>query len=151
MIVQLKFCSLLYLIKCLFRFCIFYIYNTQTLFSFFFPSFLYCNSRYFSDGFASMPCPLPVLRCEWWIVLPALSEVWRYGARSAFQYCQLFTAHIHDCPCHRAKGRLFHRFTSSYLRSEGLKDETLRVMSKKNWNEHTVQRLAEICVRASWI
>lgn len=37
MIVQLNFCSLLYLIKCLFRFCIFCVYNTVTLLKFFFP------------------------------------------------------------------------------------------------------------------
>ncbi|XP_055561648.1 thymidylate synthase isoform X3 [Falco biarmicus] len=44
-----------------------------------------------------------IIMCAW-----NPKEVRRYGTRSAFQYCQLFTAHIHDCPCHRTKAWRVH-------------------------------------------
>lgn len=99
------------------------------------PSFCIVILRYFSDGFATLPCSLPVLCSKWWTVLPTVSEVWRYGTRSAFQHRQLFAAHIHDCPCHRAEGRLFNHFIWCCLKSERIKDSG--GMFRRKWTECT--------------
>lgn len=109
-------------------------FMTRMLFWLFSLSSCIAIPRYFSDGFATLSCSLPVLCSKWWIVLPTLSEVWRYGTRSAFQYCQLFAAHIHDRPCHRAEGRLIDHFTWCCLKSD--KVETLVLCPKKlDWTD----------------